>query len=278
LTLAAIRPTTVIPIGGSSVGTDYIWFAGQPVAQAFTDPSQPARYTFTDHLGTPILQTDATAALVWRVEYEPYGSIYTYRAGDANDPQALRLPGQEAPESLNTAGYNIFRWYRAEWGRYTQTDPIDLEGGVNLFAYAAQDPLRFADPTGLDTVGCDSIPGMAENGCTLDCCAAHDKCYDDNHCTAGSWGDKPKCGCDEAAGCKKCNSDVKKCFTKCEFSITWRPNNNKRFYCAARHQFVRIPGDYPNRAAAEKACEEDHSKDCKIPLTPKTNPPGRQRF
>jgi RHS repeat-associated protein len=148
LTLAAIRPTTAIPIGGSSVGTDYIWFAGQPVAQAFTGPSEPVRYTFTDHLGTPILQTDATAAVVWRVEYEPYGSIYSYRVGDANDPQVLRLPGQEAPESLNTAGYNIFRWYRAEWGRYTQADPLP---SLDVFGYADLNPMRYIDPMGLRT-------------------------------------------------------------------------------------------------------------------------------
>jgi len=151
LTLAVIRPATAIPIGGSSVGTDYIWFADQPVAQAFTDPSQPARYTFTDHLGTPILQTDATAAVVWRVEYEPYGSIYTYRVGNANDPQALRLPGQEAPESLNTAGYNIFRWYRAEWGRYTQPDLVGVMPGGSLYSYGYDDPLWNADALGLLT-------------------------------------------------------------------------------------------------------------------------------
>jgi RHS repeat-associated protein len=135
---------------GQFDGTDYIWFADQPVAQAFSDPSQPTRYTFTDHLGTPILQTDATAAVVWRAEYEPYGSIYTYRAGDADDPQALRLPGQEAAESgPSNDEYNIFRWYRSGWGRYTQADPIELRGGQNLYGYVDSDPVSDEDPFGL---------------------------------------------------------------------------------------------------------------------------------
>jgi RHS repeat-associated protein len=149
LTRPGVRPATAITIGGSSVGTDYVWFGDQPVAQAFTDSSQPIRYTFTDHLGTPILQTDATASIVWRAEYEPYGSVYTYRAGDAADPQALRLPGQEMPESLNTAGYNIFRWYRAEWGRYTQADPMSIGGGINVYGYVEQNPITGADSLGL---------------------------------------------------------------------------------------------------------------------------------
>ena len=33
------------------------------------------------------------------------------------------------------ATYNIFRWYRAGWGRYSQGDPIGLSGGLNLLGY-----------------------------------------------------------------------------------------------------------------------------------------------
>jgi RHS repeat-associated protein len=147
---------------GEFDGTDYIWFADQPIAQLFTDPSHPARYTFTDHLGTPILQTDPAAAVVWRAEYQPYGSVYTYRAGDADDPQALRLPGQEASENDE---YNIFRWYRSGWGRYTQADQIGLHGGISLFAYALENPTAFADPLGLKVrVCCKLIPAFALAG------------------------------------------------------------------------------------------------------------------
>jgi hypothetical protein len=47
--------------------------------------------------------------------------------------------------------YNIFRWYRFGWGRYTQSDPIGLDGGWNLFAYANDNPVRAIDPLGLKT-------------------------------------------------------------------------------------------------------------------------------
>lgn len=45
--------------------------------------------------------------------------------------------------------YNIFRWYRPGWGRYTQSDPIGLDGGTNLFSYADANPLSRIDPLGL---------------------------------------------------------------------------------------------------------------------------------
>ncbi|HWW61699.1 MAG TPA: RHS repeat-associated core domain-containing protein [Thermoanaerobaculia bacterium] len=127
---------------------EIVWFAGRPVAQFDTDDQTSTLiYTTTDHLGTPFLQTDDAAQIVWRAEYQPYGTIATMRAG-LEDAQPLRFPGQEA--SLDGAeSYNIFRWYRAEWGRYTQADPIGLTGGANLFAYVVGNPLYGTDPLGL---------------------------------------------------------------------------------------------------------------------------------
>ncbi len=124
---------------------EYLWFAGQPVAQIETATNEIAWY-FNDHLGTPILQTDASGDVVWRVEREPYGKIYEVRAG-AERHQPLAFPGQEEQGGETT--YNIFRWYRAGWGRYTQADPIKLRGGLNLFEYAASSPARAIDPLGL---------------------------------------------------------------------------------------------------------------------------------
>src|ERR1043165_5621909 len=82
-------------------------------------------YTFTDHLGTPLIQTDPTAAIVWRAEHEPYGNVYLMRKGSRAD-QPLRFPGQEAAMAWEGSeeNYNVFRWYRAGWGRYTSADPI----------------------------------------------------------------------------------------------------------------------------------------------------------
>ncbi|HKO59512.1 MAG TPA: carboxypeptidase regulatory-like domain-containing protein, partial [Thermoanaerobaculia bacterium] len=115
--------------GAPAIGYEYIWFNGHPVAQV--DVGIATHWTFTDHLGTPLLQTDASGAIWWRAEYEPFGAVFALRSPDQHQP--LRFPGQEA-EQLNLGAngvtereYNITRWYRAAWGRYTQADPMGLQ-------------------------------------------------------------------------------------------------------------------------------------------------------
>jgi RHS repeat-associated protein len=49
--------------------------------------------------------------------------------------------------------YNTFRYYDADAGRFSSEDPISLKGGVNLYQYAPN-PVRWADPLGLETYKC----------------------------------------------------------------------------------------------------------------------------
>src|SRR5688572_24381311 len=80
--------------GASGVPThEYLWLNGEPIAQVESSTGA-VDYYFNDHLGTPILQTNAAAAVTWRVEYEPYGTVFATRAG-AEKHQPLRFPGQE---------------------------------------------------------------------------------------------------------------------------------------------------------------------------------------
>jgi RHS repeat-associated protein len=48
--------------------------------------------------------------------------------------------------------YNYFRDYAPSLGRYVQSDPIGLEGGLNTYSYANGNPLRYIDPDGLQIV------------------------------------------------------------------------------------------------------------------------------
>jgi RHS repeat-associated protein len=141
---------------------DIVWFGGRPLAQVSSDSTDgPHRY-FTDHLGTPILQTNQTASVVWHAEYEPYGDVWKLRVPVAPEEgpapvvdQPLRFPGQELAMGWEGAEerYNIHRWYRAGWGRYTQVDPartrLQGTGDESEYGYVTDNPINTVDPLGL---------------------------------------------------------------------------------------------------------------------------------
>jgi len=139
-----------------SIAFEYVWFSEQPLAQIETSTGAIHWY-FNDHLGTPILQTDTDARVIWRPEYEPYGAVFAFRRGEAKR-QPLRFPGQEADPSSDIA-HNIFRWYRSGFGRYTQADPYLRPSSTepNQYAYALANPNRFKDSFGLFAIhgSCD---------------------------------------------------------------------------------------------------------------------------
>ncbi|MGD9163025.1 MAG: RHS repeat-associated core domain-containing protein [Desulfobacteraceae bacterium] len=121
----------------------YIWLDGMPVAMVKADGS--IYYYHNDHLGTPQKMTNENGALVWAADYLPFGEADVTIETIENN---LRFKGQYF-DSETGFHYNYHRYYDPSTGRYLTPDPIGLEGGINLYAYASNNPINLIDPLGL---------------------------------------------------------------------------------------------------------------------------------
>ena len=124
---------------------DTIYLDGMPVAR-IAPQTGALSYIHTDHLGTPQLATSPSKSLAWGANYEPFGGLTAKPSGAIT--QNLRLPGQYADSET---GYyqNGFRDYAPLWGRYLESDPIGLAGGVNTYGYVGGNPTSRVDQQGL---------------------------------------------------------------------------------------------------------------------------------
>ena len=122
-----------------------------PLLQEPAPPqSQPELvYYHLDHLGTPIAASDENGKTVWQASYKAWGEIAEEKVSDGlNINIPFRFQGQYYDEESGLH-YNRFRYYDPQLGRFVSQDPIGLEGGINIYAYAPNSVI-FADPLGLD--------------------------------------------------------------------------------------------------------------------------------
>jgi RHS repeat-associated protein len=175
-------PTAVVPTGaayyafdeaGQLVGEydanlsplyETVYLGSTPVGvlkqsgSAATSTLQVVAYNvWADHLATPrVVTRNSDQAIVWRWDAaEPFGAT----AADQN-PNAIgtfaynqRFPGQVFDSETGNF-QNWHRDYKAALGRYVQSDPIGLQGGINTYQYVGGNPLSFRDPDGLAPCVC----------------------------------------------------------------------------------------------------------------------------
>ena len=111
-----------------------------------------AYYIHADQLDTPRQITDTSGNVVWQWDNtDPFGNNMANEnpngAGTFSFP--LRFPGQYYDRETNLH-YNVNRDFDpAIGGRYLESDPIGLAGGINTYIYVNDNPISLIDGSGL---------------------------------------------------------------------------------------------------------------------------------
>ena len=99
----------------------------------------------TDQLGSPRLVVDTSdGAIAQRIDYDEFG---TRRARHAARVPAVRVRGRPYDPDTGLVRFGA-RDYDPETGRWTSKDARGLAGGIDLYAYANDDPVNFIDASG----------------------------------------------------------------------------------------------------------------------------------
>ena len=137
--------------------TKYIYLGTREIAEVKTLTSTSiatTQYVHTDALGSPVAHTGSSAAIIDRSRYEPYGANAAFGGGIA--PNGIGFTGHV--NDVDTAlVYMQQRYYDPVAGRFLSLDQklTDTETGsaFNRYVYVNNNPLRYTDPDGRDSVG-----------------------------------------------------------------------------------------------------------------------------
>jgi len=109
-------------------------------------------YVHADHLGTPrAITRPSDNQVVWKWDnIEPFGNSQPNEnpSGLGNFTYNLRFGGVTYYDQETGTLQNTHRDLDTGTGRYRQSDPIGLEGGINTYSYVLNNPLKYLDPDG----------------------------------------------------------------------------------------------------------------------------------
>jgi RHS repeat-associated protein len=151
--------------------TTFVYDAAGRLAQEYSTAAPTdtgTSYMFADHLGSTRLITDGSGDVKKRFDYLPFGeeilasygsrtSAMGYNTGVGTpDIERLKFTGKER-DAESGLDYMEARYYGSSMGRMMSPDPVFISidrirdpQGLNLYAYARNNPLSITDPTGLD--------------------------------------------------------------------------------------------------------------------------------
>jgi RHS repeat-associated protein len=141
-------------VGG--VVTHYIWEGNQVIAEYERGgPATSAtgmRYYHQDRL-SPRVITDGAGVVVGTMDHLPFGE----EIGGSGERKKHKFTTYERDGT--GLDYAVNRYYDQQRGRFNQVDPLGMGAAsltnpqtLNLYSYAHNDPINFADPTGLEEI------------------------------------------------------------------------------------------------------------------------------
>ena len=102
-----------------------------------------------DHNGNVILYVSETGSAAAQYTYDPYGNVID-SSGELADMFSLGFSTQYHDRETGMVGYKR-RFYRPVLGRWLYHDPIEEDGGENLYCFVENSPSLYFDFGGLHT-------------------------------------------------------------------------------------------------------------------------------
>jgi RHS repeat-associated protein len=137
------RSGTLLAENQNGTWTDYVWLNERVAAAIVGGGVYPVH---SDQTGRPVAVTAiGSPTVLWKSRGLPFSTQITTNIWQTFN---LGFPGQYH-DSESGMWQNGARDYNAYLGRYIESDPIGLAGGVNTYAYVGNNPIMGIDPYGL---------------------------------------------------------------------------------------------------------------------------------
>lgn len=116
------------------------------------------RYQLDNQLGSACWEIGENLELISYEEYHPYGTT-AYHASNSyleHSAKRYRYTGKERDEETGFS-YHSARFLIVALGRWASSDPIGIDGGMNLYAYALENPVVLSDQSGTNPFSLDPL-------------------------------------------------------------------------------------------------------------------------